>query len=328
MITDSHGRVINYLRLAVTDRCNLRCTYCMPETGLNWLPRKDLMTHEEMIRICRLMVRMGISKIRITGGEPFIRKDLMPLLNDLHDIKGLNEITITTNGLLTEPYIPELKRLGIHRLNLSLDTLDPARFKAITRRDDLDRVLRTLDALLSQGLEVKINTVVMEGRNIEDIAALVTLTKSLPLSVRFIEEMPFNGGKEDISLKWNFAQILAHIKLHFPNLEKAQDAPYGTSLNYRVPGFKGSIGIIPAYTRSFCGSCNRLRLTPKGVLRTCLYEAGSFNLKDAIREGMGDNELQAQLMDAILHKPKDGWEAEADLITRKLEHQSMATIGG
>lgn len=186
----------------------------------------------------------------------------------------------------------------------------------------------TLDALLRHDMRVKINTVVMEGRNIEDILPLVELTKSLPVRVRFIEEMPFNGGTHDISLTWNFQRILAHITSQFPLLQKTADEPNSTALNYHIPGHRGDIGVIPAYTRSFCGSCNRLRITPKGTLRTCLYEAGQLNLKDQMRSGKTDRDLARLVQSAILKKPLDGWVAQNDLVLNKLDHQSMATIGG
>lgn len=328
MITDSYGRTINYLRLAVTDRCNLRCTYCMPEEGLNWLPRKELMTYEEMLRLCSLLVKMGIEKIRITGGEPFVRKDLLPFLQNLSLINGLQELALTTNGLLTAPLVPELKRIGIKSVNLSLDTLDKNRFIRIARRDGLDKVLKTLDALLANDIAVKINAVVMESRNIEDIVPLVQLTRTLPVSVRFIEEMPFNGGTHNVSLEWNYLRIQEHIKEHFPNIQKITDAQHSTSLNYHIPAHKGDVGIIAAYTRSFCGSCNRLRITPTGVLRTCLYDAGALNLKDAIRNNYSNEDLQTMITHAILKKPVDGWAAQNMLAAQRLEHQSMATIGG
>lgn len=330
MITDSHGRTINYLRLAVTDKCNLRCTYCMPAVGLNWLPKAELMTTEEMLRISRLLITMGVEKIRITGGEPFVRKDLMPFLGELSKMlgHGLKEITLTTNGLLTEPYIPELKKLGIRSVNLSLDTLDRQRFIDITRRDALPQVLNTLEKLLLAGIAVKINTVVMEDCNTQDILPLVALTKSMPVSVRFIEEMPFNGGTHDISLSWNFSRIIEHIREQYPDLAKMQDPIHATALNYHIEGHQGDIGVIAAYTRSFCGSCNRLRITAKGGLRTCLYGQGVLNLKDLIRAGASDQVIEKQLLSAVLNKPLDGWEAEKNKTNNIIGQPSMATIGG
>ncbi|RDV14954.1 GTP 3',8-cyclase MoaA [Pontibacter diazotrophicus] len=329
MLIDKHGRKINYLRLAVTDRCNLRCFYCMPEEGLDWLGRKELMTYEEMLHICSVMVKMGIEKIRITGGEPFVRKEFMSFLTKLSKLQGLQELTITTNGVLTAPFVPELKKLGVKSVNLSLDTLDRNRFFAITRRDELPKVLETMEALLHHDIEVKLNAVVMEGKNTDDILPLVELTKDLPVSVRFIEEMPFNGeGNHYTSLTWDHVQILNTIKDKYPDIQKVPDAPFSTSYNYQVPGHKGNVGVIAAYTRSFCGTCNRIRLTPLGVLKTCLYGDGVMNVKDLMRAGAGETALQAALMDAIGKKEINGWEAERNSLERSSLNASMATIGG
>lgn len=328
MLVDSYGRVINYLRLAVTDRCNLRCTYCMPKEGLDWLPRKELMTYDEMLRICSLLVGMGVEKIRITGGEPFVRKDLFSFLKELSQIEGLKELTITTNGVLTAPFVPELKQAGIKSVNLSLDTLDRDRFIQIAHRDELNKVLNTLDALLSHDLEVKINTVVIESLNIPDIIPLVRLTKTLPISIRFIEQMPFNGGNHLSSLTWNYKRILEHIQQAFPLIKKIQDAPHSTSLNYHIPGHQGDVGIIAAYSRLFCGSCNRIRITPLGVLKTCLYDNGKLNIKDALRKGVSDEDASMLISNAILKKTKNGWEAEKKRNNQDPVHESMATIGG
>ncbi|HTE00272.1 MAG TPA: GTP 3',8-cyclase MoaA [Mucilaginibacter sp.] len=329
MLTDNHGRKINYLRLAVTDRCNLRCFYCMPEEGLNWLSRKELMSYEEMLQSCTLLVKMGIEKIRITGGEPFVRKDIMQLLTALSGLQGLNELTITTNGVLTAPLVPELKKIGIKSINLSLDTLDANRFFSITKRDEFGKVMETLEQLLKHDIEVKINAVVMDGKNTQDIIPLIELTKELPVSVRFIEEMPFNGdGHVYEGLKWDYVRILGEIKIKYPSIEKLQDPTYSTSYNYHIPGHKGSIGIIAAYSRTFCGTCNRIRITPQGELKTCLYDAGVLNIKDLIRSGISENDLQAALLNTFSHRPKDGWEAEHNRNINDPAHESMATIGG
>lgn len=329
MLIDNHGRKINYLRLAVTDRCNLRCFYCMPEEGLNWLSRAELMTYEEMLRACTLLVKMGIEKIRITGGEPFVRKDIMQLLTALSKLDGLKELSLTTNGVLTAPYVAELKNLGVTSVNLSLDTLDANRFFTITRRDEFADVIATLDELLKHDIEVKINTVVMEGKNIEDIIPLVELTKNTSVSVRFIEEMPFNGDSHDYTgLKWDYVNILAHIRDKFPDIEKLPDPLYSTSYNYQIPGHQGSIGIIAAYSRTFCGTCNRIRITPVGELKNCLYDDGVLNVRDLIRSGNTDAQLEQQLLNAFSHRVKDGWEAERNRFEKTGVHESMATIGG
>jgi cyclic pyranopterin phosphate synthase len=299
----------------------------MPEEGINWLNRKELLSYEEMLRICRVLVNMGIEKIRITGGEPFVRKDMMMLLRELSLINGLREISLTTNGVLTAPYIPELKALGINSVNLSLDTLDAGRFFSITRRDEFAAVMHTLNELLQHNMEVKINTVVMDGRNTQDILPLVNLTKELPVSVRFIEEMPFNGESHVYQgLQWDYLRILAHISESYPDIQKIKDGPYSTSYNYHIPGHQGNIGIIAAYSRTFCGTCNRIRLTPQGELKTCLYEGEGLQVKDLLRGGLDNEELQQQLLQAMHHRAKDGWEAEAN--AQSSSHESMATIGG
>lgn len=323
VLLDNHGRVINYLRLAVTDRCNLRCFYCMPEQGIDWLERKELMTYEEMLRICNVLVSNGIEKIRITGGEPFVRKNIMSFLTDLSQLKGLKQLTLTTNGVLTAPLVPDLKKIGIHSVNLSLDTLDRNRFFAITRRDELPQVLETMELLLRYDIEVKLNAVVMEGKNTDDILPLVELTKNLPISVRFIEEMPFNGTGAAHPNHWNYIKILEAIRQHYPSITKIPDPQFSTSYNYHIPGHKGNVGIIAAYTRSFCGTCNRIRITPEGMLKTCLYDNGVLNIKDLVRNGNNDDAIITALTNALNKRAKDGWEAEQNSV-----HESMAAIGG
>lgn len=327
MLKDNHGRTVNYLRLAVTDRCNLRCFYCMPEHGIDWLQRKELMTYEEMLQLCEILVPMGIEKIRITGGEPFARKDFMQFLIKLSEIEGLKELTLTTNGVLTAAYIPELKRIGIKAVNLSLDTLDRNRFFAITRRDELDKVLNTMHELLKHDIHVKLNAVVMEGRNTEDIIPLAALTKEYPIAVRYIEEMPFNGNGAYKGLAWDHIKILDELKTTYPDIQKIADPQYSTSYNYQIPNHNGTVGIIAAYTRSFCGSCNRIRITPQGDLQTCLYADGSLNVKELIRAQQNDEDIQQAITQAILNKDKDGRIAEQKRAATSSQ-TSMASIGG
>lgn len=326
-LIDNHGRTINYLRLAVTDRCNLRCFYCMPEQGIDWLSRKELMSYEEMLQISSTLTKMGVEKIRITGGEPFARKNFIDFLSQLSEVEGLNELTLTTNGVLTAPYIPTLKKLGVRSVNLSLDTLDRDRFYAITRRDELPKVLHTLEQLLAHDIEVKINAVVMNGRNTQDIIPLAELTKDLPVSVRYIEEMPFNGNGTYEGLTWDHLKILDTLKQEYPDIQKIPDALYSTSYNYKIPNHKGTVGIIAAYTRSFCGSCNRIRITPQGDLKTCLYAESGLNVKDILRAGSTEEALQQNILNAINNKAIDGWEAEK-LRAANVPSESMATIGG
>ena len=329
MIIDNHGRVLNYVRLAVTDRCNLRCFYCMPEEGIDYLPKKHLLTYEEMERMLRVLAGLGISKVRITGGEPFLRKDLMPFLRRVKAIPGLEEINITTNGVLTAPFIPELKALGIKSINLSLDTLDRERFFKITRRDELPKVMDTFYALLQQGIAVKINAVVMAGQNTEDIIPLAQLTKDFPVSVRFIEEMPFNGGGvQHPTLEWNYIKILNTLKEVFPNIQAVKNAPNATAQNYIIPDHVGNIGIIAAFTRTFCGTCNRIRVTAQGGLKTCLYGEDVLNIRDILRANATNETLLNALMHVFGRRAKDGYEAEQNRQFILPVFESMSSIGG
>jgi molybdenum cofactor biosynthesis protein A len=329
MLYDNHGRQISYVRLAVTDRCNLRCFYFMPEEGIKYVAREELLSYEEMERLIRMMVPMGIDKVRITGGEPFLRKGMVEFLEKIATIEGLKKLNITTNGTLTASLVPRLKEIGIHSVNLSLDSLDPSRFLAITRRDSFQSVMDTLEALLSHGIPTKINTVVMNGRNIEDLVPLTELASNRPIDVRFIEEMPFNGeGAHEDQGVWNHTHILAHLRAHFPDIEKIPDPPHSTSMNYHIPGFNGTVGIIAAYSRLFCGSCNRIRLTPQGILKTCLYDSGVFNIRDLMRAGADDRQVAQALREALGHRAKDGFEAEQDRRFGRPVSESMATIGG
>lgn len=326
---DNHGRKINYLRLAVTDRCNLRCFYCMPEEGITYLPKKALLTFEEIERLVRLMASMGITKVRLTGGEPFVRTDLMKLIRKIVEIPSINDVHLTTNGVLTEPHLPELKALGIASVNLSLDTLDKARFKTITRRDEFDRVWNTYEQLLHHNIPVKINAVVMENKNIDDLIPMVELTRNENVSVRFIEEMPFNGeGQHYAHLTWTYKKILEHLKEHYPALQKVTDPEHATAYHYQVPGYAGNIGIIAAFSRTFCGTCNRIRLTAQGTLKTCLYDDGVLNIRDLMRNAADNELLKQHLLNAFNHRPKDGFEAEHQRSKHQPITESMATIGG
>jgi cyclic pyranopterin phosphate synthase len=326
---DNHGRPITYLRLAVTDRCNLRCFYCMPEEGIKYLPKKELLTFEEIERLITITASMGISKIRLTGGEPFVRTDLMNLIKKMVTISGIKDVHLTTNGILTSPHIEELKSLGIASVNLSLDTLDRERFKLITRRDEFEKTWDTLLQLIKHDIPVKINAVVMDGKNIGDILPMVELTKSHPVSVRFIEEMPFNGGESHYDLlPWTYKKIMAHIQAHYPLLIKLQDEAHSTSYNYQVPGYKGNVGVIAAFSRTFCGTCNRIRVTAQGVLKTCLYDDGVLNIKTLMREERTDEEIKIELRKAFSSRPKNGFEAEERRKSGAPVMESMSTIGG
>ncbi len=326
MIYDNHNRPITYLRLAVTDRCNLRCFYCMPAEGIRYLPKHQLLTYEEMERLVGVLARLGISKIRITGGEPFVRAGLPGFLHRLASIEGIHELSLTTNGVLTAPYVAELAALGVQSVNLSLDTLDRERFNQITRRDELPAVLKTLNLLVSAGIQTKINAVVMEGKNTQDLIPLANLTRSLPVAVRFIEEMPFNGeGSHYPVLHWTYRRIVDELRAHFPRLQQLPDSPFSTSTTYHIPGHQGTIGVIAAFSRTFCGSCNRIRLTAQGTLKTCLYDDGVLDVRALVRNGASSEVLTAAFLQAFAQRPANGFAAEQSLSPRR---ESMATIGG
>jgi len=328
-LTDSFGRTMKYLRLSVTDRCNLRCFYCMPHEGIDFLPKDQLLTYEELLRLTSLLAETGISKVRITGGEPFIRKELIGFLEKLTAIHGISKVSITTNGILTGPFIPDLKRIGINQINLSLDTLDETNFLKITRRSDYQKVMETFHTLLDEGFEVKVNAVIMAGINDHEIHDLARLAINHPVTVRFIEEMPFNGsGRHHKKLLWDFPKILETLRYHFPDLQKMSSEPGSTAENYSIEGAKGSLGIIAAYTRGFCGTCDRLRITSTGSLRTCLYGNDVLNLKEMLRSGISDVEVLEAINTAVKNKSRDGFIAENERGFANPIGESMAGIGG
>ncbi len=326
VLIDKYGRQLNYLRLSVTDRCNLRCYYCMPEEGMHFVPRKDLLSFEEMYLLTSIFCNLGVSKVRITGGEPFVRNGIMPFLENISTLKGLEEITITTNATLTGKYIQRLKAVGIRKINISLDSLDSQRFYEITRRDSFNTVYNTVFALLKEGFEIKLNCVLSAAKNTEDIIPFIELTKTHPLSVRFLEEMPFNGSADFEDINWNYKDIYNHISLHYDEVITLENSPTSTSLNYAIPGYKGTFGIIPSFSRTFCGTCNRLRLSATGELRTCLYGAPATNLRDALRNGADEEKITTILQEAVSGRLKDGFAAES--MNTKTIHDSMSVLGG
>ncbi len=298
----------------------------MPEEGITYVDKGHLLSYEELIRASSLLVSQGVNKVRITGGEPFLRKDLMDFIRSLSTLKGLTSWHITTNGVLTAPYLEELKSLGIASINLSLDTLDSERFFKITRRDQFQKVHECLTTMLSLGIRTKINMVVMNGINTDDIISMIELGRHQPIQIRFLEEMPFNGsGESQLNDHWTYIDIIKHIENHYGKLTPVIPEPNATATVYKVPGHMGNIGIIASFSRTFCGTCNRLRLTPTGLIKTCLYDDGIFNIRDLMRVGASDEEILIAVTQAIGNRAKDGFEAEA---ARLPIGESMATIGG
>jgi len=326
-LLDKFGRKITYLRLAVTDRCNLRCQYCMPAQGIDIVDRTELLSYKEMYRITRVLSELGVNKVRLTGGEPFVRKDFVNFLESLSFNDKLEEINITTNGALISNHIDKLEAYKINAINLSLDSLQKEKFAKITRRDVFDSVYDTFEKLEKSNLKLKLNVVVQSGVNTDEIIDFIELTKNKDIAVRFIEEMPFNGkGQRDIAEVWNFKKILNHIKNNYSDVEPILSKKSSTSVNYRIPNYQGTFGIIPAFTRTICNDCDRIRITSTGMFKNCLFDGSVFNVRDFIRNGASDDELKQLFIDTVHHKPENGFIAEA--ARRNAVSESMSTIGG
>jgi len=329
ILRDKFGRKISYLRLAVTDRCNLRCQYCMPAEGIDIVERKELLSFKEMYRITRVLSELGVNKIRLTGGEPFVRKDFVKFLESLSFNDRLEEINITTNGALIAKHIPTLEKLGIKAINLSLDTLQRNRFKTITRRDLFKETYETLENLLDSSLILKLNVVIVPGFNTDEIVDFVELTKNKNLAVRFIEEMPFNGtGLRQTKEVWNYDKIYNKIATNYAKISALKNKKSSTSRNFSVENYSGTFGIIPAFTRTICNDCNRIRITSTGMFKNCLFDEGVFNLRDFMRKGASDEDLKKLFINTVQQKPLNGFIAEANRNKNKDISESMSTIGG
>ena len=327
-LVDNFGRQMEYVRLAVTDRCNLRCQYCMPAQGIDIVPRQELLTFKEMYRLIRVLTELGVHKVRLTGGEPFVRKDFVGFLEMLSHNDLLDAINITTNGALISQHIDRIEKLGkVKDINLSIDSLSREKFAKITRRDAFPEVYKTLELLEKSSLNLKLNIVVQSGFNTNEIVDFVRFTKDKNVAVRFIEEMPFNGkGQREMEENWTFNRILNEIKTAFDVKELVSEKS-STSRNYAIENHLGTVGIIPAFTRTICNNCNRIRITSTGTFKNCLFDDGVFNLRDFMRKGASNEDLKALFLSLVKEKPANGFIAEAN---RKngAASESMSTIGG
>ncbi len=323
-LIDNHGRPINYLRLAITDRCNLRCRYCMPEEGVASISHEQTLSYEELERLVRLFQGLGINKVRITGGEPFVRRGCYEFIKTLKKNLGVEQVYLTTNGVETYRYLEGLKEIGISGINLSLDTLDKDRFKEITCRDHLDRVLLTLNRALELKIPLKINSVVMEDTGNEEIIALAELVRERKISLRFIERMPFSGGS--VVQKESQQSLRKRLQAIFPKLQEYNSGVNGTAREFKLPGFSGTVGVIEGRSRRFCATCNKVRITPEGMLKACLYDEGVLDLRKSLRNGAKDDELSDSIRTCLNHRYADGHETEA--LNCRLSEPSMASIGG
>jgi len=327
-LVDNFGRQMEYVRLAVTDRCNLRCQYCMPAQGIDIVPRQELLTFKEMYRLIRVLTELGVSKVRLTGGEPFVRKDFVGFLEMLSHNDLLEAINITTNGALISQHIDRIENLGkVKDINLSIDSLSRDKFAKITRRDAFPEVYKTLELLEKSSLNLKLNVVVQSGVNTDEIVDFARFTKDKNVAVRFIEEMPFNGkGQREMEENWTFNKILNEIKTEF-DVKEVVSEKSSTSRNYAIENHLGTVGIIPAFTRTICNNCNRIRITSTGTFKNCLFDDGVFNLRDFIREGASNEDLKELFLSLVKDKPENGFIAEANRKDGGAS-ESMSTIGG
>ena len=324
ILKDNFGRQINYLRLAVTDRCNLRCNYCMPENGIPPIPHKEILSYEENLRLVNIFSDLGIKKLRITGGEPFVRKGLIDFIESIRKSNPYISIHITTNGTLIFQYLQKLKDLGINGINLSLDTFDKEKFRIITHMGNLDDVLRTLDKIIELQIPIKINTVVSNGFNADEIPDLAGVAKDKDIEVRFIEKMPFNGKSREVNFI-NADEIYEILKRSYPKMIRL-NGNNSTANLFSISGFIGKIGIIESYTRSFCSTCNRIRITPSGMLKTCLYDDGVLDLREMLRADYSGEDIKQAVINCTNKRFADGFAAEN---SSKIQvKNSMAAIGG
>lgn len=304
-LVDTFDRKHDYLRISLTERCNLRCFYCMPEEGIELSPQGKLLTNDEILRLSSLFVKHGVTKIRLTGGEPTVRKGIVELIQKLNELKplGLKSIAMTSNGLSLHRRLPQMIENGLSHLNLSLDTLDPFKFELITRRRGHEAVLKALDVALRSGLSsVKLNVVVVKGLNESEVLDFVNLTKDQDLSVRFIEFMPFTGNKWNEAKMVPSSELIANIKTVHPSATRDLEEPNETARTWKIPGFKGTFGFISSMSDHFCSSCNRLRLTADGQIKVCLFDPEEVSLRDLMRQGASDDELLSTIQRAVAGK--------------------------
>lgn len=328
MLLDPYNRRLNYLRISLTDRCNLRCVYCMPEQGVPKLFHEDILTYEELLRLARLSVRLGIEKIRLTGGEPLVRKNVVDLIKELREIPGIRDISLTTNGVLLAEKAQALWDAGIKRINISLDTLNSKKYAEITRFDFFDQVWEGIQEAEGIGFSpIKINVVALQGINDDEILSFGRLSYEKPYHIRFIEFMPV--GEEN---GWNTERFLSSEetlkKLQtlgplFPVNGQGLDGP---AKRMAFAGARGEIGLISPISEHFCPSCNRLRLTAEGRLRVCIFSDDETDLRTPMRQGASDSELEAVIRAAITKKPKEH-PIQLNPLTRKCQRQ-MSKIGG
>lgn len=302
-LVDGFGRRHNYLRISLTERCNLRCGYCMPEEGVDLTPNGDLLTAEEIERLVRVFASAGVDKVRLTGGEPTVRKDLEEVVKRAASVPGIRDVSVTTNGVTLEKRLEKLKANGLTRLNISLDTLVPAKFEFMTRRKGQERVMASINKAVELGFDsVKVNVVVMRGQNDDEIVDFVELTKDKPINVRFIEYMPFDGNKWSTKKMMSYAEMKTRVEERFGALQRLADPKEEVAKNFSIPGHVGTVSFITSMTNSFCSGCNRLRIMADGNLKVCLFGNSEVSLRDSMRSGDDDDRLLSVISAAVKRK--------------------------
>jgi len=325
-LSDQYGRVFDYARIAVTERCNLRCVYCMPESGVDFARGARLLSSDEIIRLLQLLAVLGVRKFRFTGGEPLVRRDLLSLVEAAASLSAVEEVHLTTNGVLLGRKLSELAAAGLTGVNISIDTLREDRYRSITRRNGLQEALVALRSAVDVLPVVKVNVVAMRGFNDDEFVDFARLAQQLPITIRFIELMPF-----DASQVWNSGRFVGthQIKASLLNVWPELEAVGGTateSWTARIPGGVGKVAVIPAFTRSLCSDCNRIRITADGKLRNCLYSESEYSLREPMRAGVPDEVLLNMLRRGVVEKARDGWAAQRASTSRF--RISMTQIGG
>ncbi|XP_029662091.1 molybdenum cofactor biosynthesis protein 1 isoform X1 [Formica exsecta] len=328
ILTDTFGRKHTYLRISVTERCNLRCTYCMPAEGVKLTKKENILRTDEIIQIADLFVKEGVRKIRLTGGEPTVRKDIVDIVGQLKQLADLEQIAITTNGLTLTRQLPALQRAGLDALNISLDTLREERFEIFTRRKGWMRVMASIDLAVQLGYNpVKINCVIMRGRNDDEIIDFIDFTKERPIDVRFIEYMPFQGNEWKENKMVSFDEMKRIIRKKYPDFQALPNQPNDTSKAYHVPGFVGQVGFITSMSQHFCDSCNRLRITADGNLKVCLFEGkGEVSLRDALRNGASEDALKDLIRKAVSRKKKQHADNHIEKFYHKMHKYKMYNV--
>lgn len=323
---DGFGREINYMRISVTDRCNLRCVYCMPEEGVPSLSHTDILSYEEILRLARIASELGVKKIKLTGGEPLVRRGIERLISDIKRLPGITEVTITTNGLLLPEKFEVLREAGLDGVNISLDTLDASKFERITRRPGLEKVMNALELCERNCINTKINCVAMRGVNDDEFIKIATLAKDRDICVRFIEYMPV--GKQDVE-KYVPSEVIKELcESEFGELKPdSKKHGNGPAVYFKPDSFNGSLGFISAMTGCFCEECNRVRLTAEGYLKLCLQFSTGVSLRDIMRSGASDEDIKAAFSQALQKKPAK--HTFNDYIDKKdIEENGMSRIGG